>query len=106
MFLSSIVFKSIYLYFRLLQTNWEKMDQLASKEPIQKKRAARYKVDQVKQEMNGISAAVNHIQARLTSKWRVAAEREELLTQRFGLLKTITFNGFIIFVEFDQQKLI
>ena len=87
----------------MLQTNYEKLDFLASKEPVQKKKAARYKVDQVKHEINGISAAVNNIQMKLTNKWRVAAQREELLTQRytFGFkIKNVT----MLFAEFVQQK--
>uniref|UniRef100_A0AC34GRD0 Golgi SNAP receptor complex member 2 n=1 Tax=Panagrolaimus sp. ES5 TaxID=591445 RepID=A0AC34GRD0_9BILA len=98
-------FQAVHSQLGILQSNWEKLDQLASKESVQKKRAAKYKADQVKQEMNGISAAVNHIQVRLTNKWRIAAEREELLTQRIRPTEThLNFENSELLVNDHMQN--
>uniref|UniRef100_A0AC34PX56 Golgi SNAP receptor complex member 2 n=1 Tax=Panagrolaimus sp. JU765 TaxID=591449 RepID=A0AC34PX56_9BILA len=82
------LFQAVHQQLQTLQANCQRLDHLASKEPIDRKRAAKHRAEQMRFELNALSSSVHNIQARLTNKWRALAEREELLTQRIRPVET------------------
>uniref|UniRef100_A0A7E4ZRZ3 Golgi SNAP receptor complex member 2 n=1 Tax=Panagrellus redivivus TaxID=6233 RepID=A0A7E4ZRZ3_PANRE len=98
------LFRSTHQQLALIKQKYDELEFLASKESVNNRRAARFKVDQVKQDYSGLNAAINNIHAKLTNKWRVAAEREELLTQRIRPTETtLTFDDTELLVN-DSMK--
>ena len=73
-------------FSRQIQANCQRLDQMASNEPPQRRRTVKMRVEQMKFDYNTAYSAVHNIQTRLTNKWRAVAEREELLTQRLEFL--------------------
>lgn len=59
------------------------LDRSINKEEPNRRRTFRYRYDQLKLDCNNIESSINSLQTRLTTKWQLAAEREELLTRRF-----------------------
>ncbi len=52
------------------------------REPPVRRQTARYKVDQLKYDCQGVHTALAGMKTRLDNKWRAHAEREELLNRR------------------------
>ncbi|KAI1724141.1 golgi SNAP receptor complex member 2 like protein memb-1 [Ditylenchus destructor] len=81
-----------------------KLDNLVSKERPEKRRTSKYRLDQLRYDVNSIDSAVLSLQTKLTQKWRTAAEREELLTRRFKANDThLDFEGTELLVN-DKLK--
>jgi len=88
-----------------IHVNYQRLDQMASNEPPQRKRTAKMRVDQIKFDYNTVYSAVQNIQIRLTNKWRAVAEREELLTQRIRPTETaLTIEDSELLVNDHMQR--
>lgn len=59
------------------------LDRSINKEEPNKRRTLRYRYDQLKLDCNNVESSINSLQTKLTTKWQLAAEREELLTRRY-----------------------
>lgn len=77
------IIQNIYHRLKQIDGNCERLNVLVSKEPPSRRRSAKYKVDQLKFDCHSLHSAVDNIHMRLISQWRVVADREKLLTQRF-----------------------
>ncbi|TKR80092.1 hypothetical protein L596_014221 [Steinernema carpocapsae] len=73
----------IQLRMRSIDEACQRLDLIVSKEAVQKRQNAKYKVDQLKFDCRNVHTAMGSVFTRLTNRWRATAEREELLTQRF-----------------------
>ncbi|PAV68348.1 hypothetical protein WR25_26959 [Diploscapter pachys] len=79
---AQIISQSIHAQIRDVESNICQLDLFVGKEPPGRRQTARMKVDQLKHDQQSVSVALTAMYARLTTKWRAASEREELLTQR------------------------
>uniref|UniRef100_A0A915CXF9 Golgi SNAP receptor complex member 2 n=1 Tax=Ditylenchus dipsaci TaxID=166011 RepID=A0A915CXF9_9BILA len=87
-----------------VKANLDKIYNLVGKEPPTQRRAYKYRLDQLRYDYNGVDSAVLGLQAKMTSKWRAAAERDELLTRRFKANDThVDFNDAEYLVH-DKMK--
>uniref|UniRef100_A0A0N4Z0N8 Golgi SNAP receptor complex member 2 n=1 Tax=Parastrongyloides trichosuri TaxID=131310 RepID=A0A0N4Z0N8_PARTI len=77
------VFRAIYDTLDIVEKSLSRLDILVSKEPPQRRRNTKYKIDQLKYDVQSVNSSLTSIQTRLTNKWRAVSEREELLNQRF-----------------------
>ncbi|KAI6220687.1 hypothetical protein M3Y99_01596300 [Aphelenchoides fujianensis] len=77
------IFQEVFQLLHEIGENCKRFDELIAKEPPTKKRQSKIRADQLKHEYKCMNASINAIQTRLTNRWRHAAEREELLHQRF-----------------------
>ncbi|VDK62981.1 unnamed protein product [Onchocerca ochengi] len=77
------IIQNIYQRLKQIDGNCERLDIFVSKEPPNRRRTIKYKVDQLKFDCHSLHSTVDNIHMRMTTKWRTIAEREELLTQRF-----------------------
>uniref|UniRef100_A0A1I7SMR9 Golgi SNAP receptor complex member 2 n=1 Tax=Bursaphelenchus xylophilus TaxID=6326 RepID=A0A1I7SMR9_BURXY len=75
-----------------------RLEHQVSREPVNKRRQLKIKVDQLKYDNRGLESSFNAIQMRLANKWRHAHERNELLTQRFRPNETT--------LNFEDQELL
>jgi len=69
-----------------LETLWansERLEMLASKEPVARRQAARSRVDQLKGDIQHLGAALQSLATRREARRREAEERELLLTTEF-----------------------
>ena len=69
-----------------LETLWansERLEMLASKEPVARRQAARSRVDQLKGDIQHLGAALQSLATRREAQRREAEERELLLTTEF-----------------------
>lgn len=87
-----------YSFFSDINDNCKRIDHLVSKESVARKKALKYRADQLKHDYGCVTASLNALTSRLTNKWRIAAEREELLHQRFRPNETT--------VNFGDQELL
>ncbi|KAI6186884.1 hypothetical protein M3Y98_00181700 [Aphelenchoides besseyi] len=76
-------FQEVFQQLNEIGENCKRFDELIAKEPPTKKRQSKIRADQLKHDYKCVNASLNALQTRLTNKWRHAAEREELLHQRF-----------------------
>jgi len=66
-----------------LWANSERLEMLASKEPVARRQAARSRVDQLKGDIQHLGAALQSLATRREARRREAEERELLLTTEF-----------------------
>lgn len=66
-----------------LWSNCERLDMLAGKEPVSRRQNAKLRVDQLKYDIQHLSAALQSIQSRAAAKEQQANEREMLLNTKF-----------------------
>jgi len=66
-----------------LWSNCERLDMLASKEPVARRQNAKLRVDQLKYDIQHLNAALQSLQSRAAAKEQQATEREMLLNTKF-----------------------
>ncbi|CEF63224.1 Probable Golgi SNAP receptor complex member 2 [Strongyloides ratti] len=86
------VYRAIYDTLDIVGKSISRLDILLSKEPPQRRRNVKHKIDQLKYDVQSVNASLNNLQIRLTNKWRAASEREELLNQRFTANDSVSLN--------------
>uniref|UniRef100_A0A0N5CD05 Golgi SNAP receptor complex member 2 n=1 Tax=Strongyloides papillosus TaxID=174720 RepID=A0A0N5CD05_STREA len=86
------VYRAIYDTLDIVGKSISRLDILLSKEPPQRRRNVKHKIDQLKYDVQSVNSSLNSLQLRLTSKWRAASEREELLNQRFTANEPVALN--------------
>jgi len=64
-------------------SNTERLDMLAGKEPVQRRQAARQRVDQLKYDIQHLNAALQSMVSRAAMRAQEANDREMLLTTQF-----------------------
>uniref|UniRef100_A0A0K0EID0 Golgi SNAP receptor complex member 2 n=1 Tax=Strongyloides stercoralis TaxID=6248 RepID=A0A0K0EID0_STRER len=86
------VYRAIYDTLDIVGKSISRLDILLSKEPPQRRRNIKNKIDQLKYDVQSVNSSLNNIQIRLTNKWRAASEREELLNQQFTANDSVSLN--------------
>lgn len=66
-----------------LWANCERLEMLASKEPVARRQAARSRVDQLKGDVQHLGAALQSLASRAAARQREAEDRESLLRTEF-----------------------
>jgi len=66
-----------------LWSNCERLDMLASKEPVARRQNAKLRADQLKYDIQHLNAALQSVQSRAAAKEQQATEREMLLNTQF-----------------------
>uniref|UniRef100_A0A0N5AIZ2 Golgi SNAP receptor complex member 2 n=1 Tax=Syphacia muris TaxID=451379 RepID=A0A0N5AIZ2_9BILA len=77
------IIQSINEVLKVIERNCNNLEFYVGKEPPNRRRTAKCKVDQLKYDCQSLSAAASNIHTKLLSRWRAISEREELLTRRF-----------------------
>ncbi|XP_065352209.1 probable Golgi SNAP receptor complex member 2 [Cloeon dipterum] len=67
-------------------SNCERMESLVFREPVSRRQAVKFKVDQVKYDLQHHQASLRMLQHKKVQKIQEEQEREELLTRRFTTL--------------------
>ncbi|CAJ0959220.1 unnamed protein product, partial [Mesorhabditis belari] len=94
--------QSLQSQLREIDTNCDRLDMFVSKEIPQKRPTAKMKVDQLKADCQRTHMALNAMYAKLMTRWKVVAEREELLKQRIvrsGDSTAVTMNDHELLVN-------
>ncbi|CAD5229235.1 unnamed protein product [Bursaphelenchus okinawaensis] len=92
------MFQEIHGQLQQLHDMCARLERQVSKEPPERRRQLKIKVDQLKYDNRALESSFNAIQMRLANKWRHAHERNELLTQRFRPNETA--------LNFEDQELL
>ncbi|GMT34094.1 hypothetical protein PFISCL1PPCAC_25391, partial [Pristionchus fissidentatus] len=75
--------RGVYEQLRSLDEHIGRLDVFVSKEPATRRHTVRMKVDGIKSEVRAAHLAMNSLHSRITTRWRAAADREELMSTRF-----------------------
>ncbi|GMR33319.1 hypothetical protein PMAYCL1PPCAC_03514, partial [Pristionchus mayeri] len=75
--------RAVYDQLKSLDEHTARLDLYVNKEPPARRHTVRMKVDGIKSEVQQANLAMNALHSRLTTKWRAAAERDELMSTRF-----------------------
>ncbi|KAL3096919.1 hypothetical protein niasHS_002635 [Heterodera schachtii] len=98
------LFQKLHQQIRQSAAQLDGLERLVNKEPSGKRHTSKYRFEQLRHDYNALEMAINSLQNRLTTKWRTAAEREELLTMRFKPNEThLDFEGTELLVN-DRLK--
>lgn len=81
---------TLFVILRKVEGNCQRLDLLVGKEPVNRRRMAKCRVDQLKCDCQSLNSAATSIHSKLLARWRAVAEREELLTRRLNLIKDST----------------
>ncbi|KAI6170930.1 hypothetical protein M3Y97_01105800 [Aphelenchoides bicaudatus] len=92
------ILQEIYQQINEINENCKKIEIFVQKESVTKRKALKHRADQLKYDSNHLNSSLNALQVRLHDRWRRAAEREELLHQRFRPNETS--------VNFGDQELL
>uniref|UniRef100_A0AC35TJU4 Golgi SNAP receptor complex member 2 n=1 Tax=Rhabditophanes sp. KR3021 TaxID=114890 RepID=A0AC35TJU4_9BILA len=76
-------YRPIYDTIDIAEKSIVRLDELANKEHLDRRRNAKLRVTQLKNDVKSIKYSLSNTHIRLTNRWRAASDREELFQRTF-----------------------